>query len=340
MTLVKHVTATVTNCSNLKTISVSQSHESAVAVATVTCVDTDLDVGDSVTIELGYTDGYTGRVFKGYVKQKNYAIPDGLWSLVCHDAMTRAVDYFIVSSNPNAPLTYDNISAETLVKNLMALAGLNSFTADTTYFTFGVQNPVEINLVSSYDFSRMIGDLVAFNLWCDTDGKIHFENRKPYPMDGTSDQPGDKIDRPADLITDATILRLDIGFNEKDLRNRIVVYGAPNISSDDSSPTSYDPYLSNYRQILPINFYKAAVLASPLIESQDMADKTASYNLHWLNRLTYEMPMTIEGNAKIEARNCVEIDSDYSNIRGLWYIYQLEHSWSDSGYITNLVLRM
>lgn len=334
----KILAATVTNTPTPLSINVTQSHDSATAVANVICISTTLDVGDAITINLGYSTGTT-KVFQGYVKNVEKKTPDGIYSITAHDVMTRAVDYFIISPTPNAGYTYQNITAENLIASVLGMAGLAGFDFDTTYFTLGINDSFEVNLVSSYDYSRMISDLIAWMVWADKDGVIHLKNRKPYPMYGTSGQPGDTADSSLMTITDTGIFNITYGFNEKDLRNKVCIYGAENLYKEASSPTSYDPVSGSNRAILPAGYYKAMVLASPLIDSATFAQNACNYNLALYNRISYEVPITVEGNGILEARKCVTINSTKASVSGLWYIYQCEHSWTNGGFLTNLLLR-
>jgi len=104
--------------------------------------------------------------------------------------------------------------------------------------------------------------------------------------------------------------------------------------------TSLDPATSTYRQILPSGFYKATVLASPLIDDGSFAQKACNYNLALYNKLTYEVPITVEGDPDLEAKRTVTITSTKGDVSGDWYIYQLEHNWSANGYTTNLLLKI
>lgn len=342
----KKLYASITGTSSPLTVSVSQNHDSAVATAQITCIDTNLDVGDAIAIDIGYTTNH-GQVFNGYVKRVEKNTPEGLYTIVANDRLVRAVDYFIVSSTPDNPLTYNNISAENLVRSVLQEAGLSNFDMGTTYFTFGINNPVEVNLVSSYDYARMICDIIAWSFWCEQDGTIMMRNRKPHPMfheedggiPGEDQQPGWTEDSTIGTIDDTGLMSINYGWHEVDLRNKAVVYGNENISAEAHSATSYDPATGEMRQILPSGFYKAMVLSSPLIESQGFAQNACNYNLQLYNKLTYEVPATIEGEHSLEARKVITVDSASGVISGDWYIYQLEHSWSKSGYLTNMVLR-
>lgn len=334
--------ATVTNTTTPIAINVSQSHDSATAVANVVAIDTTLDVGDSITINLGYSTGTT-TVFKGYVKAREKKTPDGLYTIVAHDVLTRAVDYFIVSNDPSKGYEYKNITAHALIRDLMEMAGLSSFDFDNTYFTLGINNPFEVNLVSSYDYSRMIADLIAWMVWADRTGTVHLHNRKPHPMDGTipgeDAQPGWVEDTSIATVTDTGIFDVTYGFNEKDLRNKVVIYGAEDLYAEAKSATSWDPGTLSSRAILPGGYYKTMMLASPLIDSQSFAQDACDYNLALYNKLSYEIPITIEGNGIYEARKCITVTSTKASISGLWYIFQAEHSWSKGGYVCNLLLR-
>lgn len=339
MTVDKTLDCAVTNTTTPIDIVVNQSHDSACSIATITSINTTLDVGDAVSVELGY-DGSTSQVFSGYVKAKVLTTPDGLYTIVAHDIMTRAVDFFIVSTNPETGFTYSNITAHTLIQTVLEMAGLSSFDFDNTYFTFGIENDVEVNLVTSYDYSRMISDIIAWMVWADQSGTIKLKNRKPYPMDGLSGQPGDVADVSVGTYTDSDIFTMDYpSFNERDLRNKIVIYGANDLYADASQATSYDPATDTYRQILPSGYYKTSVLASPIIDSQSFAQDACDYNLARLNRLTYEVPITIEGDQSLEARTVLTLNSTKTGASGDWYIYQLEHIWNKSGYKTSMVLR-
>jgi len=334
----KFLAASVTGVTSPLAVVVNQSHDSATAVANVQCISTTLDIGDPITINLGYTTG-TDKVFEGYVKSKERTVPEDTYTIVAHDKLTRAVDFFIVSSNPESPFTYNNIACEDLIQEVLEMAGLTSFDFDNTYFTFGINNPVEVNLVSSYDYARMLADLIAWNVWTDRNGVTKLKNRKPYPMYGTSGQPGDVADASIITFTDDDILDVTYAFNERDLRNKVCIYGAENLYKEAKSAVSYDPATDSYRAILPSDFYKAMVLASPLIDDATFAQDACNYNLSLYNKITYECPIIVEGNGSIEARTCITVNSTKATIAGLWYCYQVEHNWSKSGYLTNILLK-
>jgi hypothetical protein len=324
--------ATVTNCTNIINVHISMSHNQPTTNATVECISSSLTIGDYATINLGYSTNHR-LLFSGYVKQIDRRTPDGIYVITLADEMIRAVDYFIVPTNPDYAISYSNITAEDLAENVMELAGLWDFVYDVTYFTFAINNPVEVKLISSYDFVRMIGDIITWSVWCDTGGTIHFENRKPYPMTGTTGQPGDVADVPISYqLTDANILDYNYSVTERNLRNRVVVWGSEGIVAEASSPSDY----------LPEGFYKSVLLSAPdLIDSQSIAEDTADYNLDLLNRLTETYQVTVIGNPLLEARKVItsNVTLFSPTVTANLYVFACEHIWDKSGYIVRLDLR-
>jgi hypothetical protein len=347
--LAANVTGVTIN--NRTSINIANSHDSAVAIASIMCTDTDLDIGDAIEIELGYSTGVT-KVFEGFVKNVDYDIPNATYSISAHDKMVRAVDFFMVSSSAEDPFTFRNKSGEDLVEWVLGMSGLVDFHLDQTYFTFAVHHDGEFNLISSYDYAKQIARILAWNIWMSVDGVVQFANRKPFPMDGSLSQPGDPPfgyndainNEPLypNAITDDDIFNIGLNTHERDLRNKIVVYGEGSLSADTSSSTSYNPLTETMQQILPAGFYKTAVLASPIITSQSFAQDACNYNLSLMNRLSVEVSIGIEGNPNLACRDCVTLDQTIldDTVNRLWYIYQLEHNWSIQGYITTGTLRI
>ena len=342
-TLAANVTGVTIN--NRTSVNISNSHDSAVSVATISCTDTTLDIGDEIEVYLGYSTGI-GKVFEGYVKNIDYDIPSARYSITAHDKMVRAVDFFMVSESAEAPFTFNNMSGEDLVEWVLGMSGLTEFNMDETYFTFAVEHDGEFNVVSSYDYAKQIARILAWNLWMSTDGVVQFANRKPFPMDGSLSQPGDPPfgvnDTSTVTLTDDDILTIGLNTHERDLRNKIVVYGEGDLSADSSSGTSYNPLTEAMEQILPIDYYKTAVLASPIITDQGFAQDACDYNLSLMNRLSVEVSVSMEGNPNLACRNCVTLNQTVldNTVNRLWYIYQLEHNWSTQGYITTGTLRI
>lgn len=328
---------------NVLSVTISESHSSPTALATIMCEDENVNIGDLLTINLGYLDNYS-QIFKGYVRQKECKFPNGLYTITLHDYMCRAIDFFIASDDPNKPFSRKNISAEDLVKDVFALAGLTNFTYEATSFTLAINVKAEVNLISVYDYCKSIADIVTWTLWADQTGKIHFENRKPYLMTGSSGQIGDTVNEyslvPNITLTDADLLEVNKAKDEANLRNKVVVYGNKDAHATASSSTSYDPEDNTTKQILPSGFYKTVVIASSLIGNTTLCQKTADYNLNLLNRLTFGLNVTAIGNPNIHARDIIKINSSTAGINSNWYVYSVEHNWGSNGYTMNLGLRL
>ena len=351
----KTLYANVTSVTNPTSIVVSSSHSSSTSTAQITAPSKTVNIGDNITIDLGYAGDYD-RVFKGYVKNISRSIPDDEYTIIAKDDMVRATDFFVVPSNPDDSYKWHNIKAETLISNVLSLAGLDGGVTTPpggSAFTFATKsgNDVEVKLVACYDFCKMISDLLAWNLWADEYGDIYFMNRKPYPMDGTSGQVGDTVDETvsgyavnaADPLDDYKSMNVIYTETDRELRNRVVVHGSPGIYAEAKSAKSWNPVTQTMEQILPATptqFYKAMALVSPIIDNQSMADNSVSYNLDLYNKLSVSAQFQVEGDHRFLAREIIKLDEAILGLSGNWYIYAAEHQWSSDGYVTNLELRL
>ncbi len=315
------LTATVTNTSNILSITVSDSHTSPTSTAQITAENTGLQVGDAVTIVMGYV-GDTFTAFTGFVKEIELKEPEMFYTISCANVMIRAVDFFIASSSPTTPFTWSNISAEDLIQEVLELSGLTSFNMENTLFTFAVHNPVEVNLTGAFDYARFLSDIIAFNLYADNNGTVQLKNRRPYPV---------PADPSVATFGNDDVLTASYDVSDRDLRNKVIVYGTGTITATASASSPY----------LPAGYYRTVVVAAPgVIDTQSMASQSAAYNLDLLNKLTYKLSLSLIGVTDIFARSCVTVNLPELNISSeKFYVYAMEHNWSRTGYITNLELR-
>lgn len=315
------LSATITNCSNIISVSVQDSHTSPTSTAQITVGSTSLDIGDSVTVVLGYV-GDTFTAFTGFVKEIEVKEPEKYYVITAANVMIRAVDYFIASDSPDHPYTWSNISAEDLIEQVLRLSGLTNFSMSATSFTFAVHNPVEVNLTSAFDYARFLADIIAFNLYADNAGTVHLINRRPYPVGG---------DVSVESFDATNILNSSYAVNDRDLRNKVIVYGSGSIKATASAVSPY----------LPAGYYRTVVVAAPgVIDTQSMASQSATYNLALLNKLTYRLSLSVIGTTGLFARTCVDVDLPNEGISSeQFYVYSIEHQWSKDGFITNLDLR-
>jgi hypothetical protein len=126
------------------------------------------------------------------------------------------------------------------------------------------------------------------------------------------------------------IIDFNYNISEKELRNRVVVYGTTGVFVDARASSPY----------LPEGFYKTTVVGSTAIDSQNMAEDAASYNLAMLNRLTRRISTRIIGDADLSARNVILVNESRTGINENCYIYSCNHTWSSDGFITSLELRI
>lgn len=315
------LSATVTNTSNVISISVSDSHIAPTSMAVITAEGTTLDIGDAITIVLGYT-GDTFTALTGFVKNIEHKEPERFYTITAANVMSRAVDFFIASSDPDDPFSRQNITAEDLIQDLLELSGLTSFDMDATSFTFAINNPVEVNLVGCFDYCKFLADIIAHILYADNAGVVHLVNRRPYPVGGdTSVITFDK-----DNVLDGVYHKSDYN-----IRNKVIVYGSGEIHAEESEGSPY----------LPAGFFRTVVVAAPgVIDSQSMAEQSAEYNLELLNRLTQKVTLTTLGITGLEPRTVCTVDLPGIGLNNEeYYIYSVEHNWSKAGYITSLELR-
>ena len=64
----KEMRISATGCSSIMSSNVTQSHDSSTSIATVNCKNASIDVGDYLSISMGFVGGTYDRVFRGLVK--------------------------------------------------------------------------------------------------------------------------------------------------------------------------------------------------------------------------------------------------------------------------------
>lgn len=314
--------ATCTNTTNIISVSYSDSHVAPTSTVTVVAESTTLDIGDSVSVYIGYV-GDNFKVLTGYVKNIEHSEPEEKYTITMANVMTRAIDFFIASNDPENPFSRQNITAEDLIQDLLELSGLSSFSMESTSFTFAINYPVEVNLVGCYDYCKFLANIIAYTLYADNNGVVHLINRRPYPVGG----------EPADYtitVSGDQIIENSYEKSDHDIRNKVIVYGTAGIYAEAHASSPY----------LPGGFYRTVVVAAPgVIDSQSMADQAASYNLDLLNRLTQKVTITMVGQTNIVPRTIADVTISDLGISGKWYVYQVQHDWSKAGYTTTIELR-
>ena len=229
--MIKDLYMSATGTTGIQSIQLSTAHNAATAVAIIEATDTTLQIGDSVTVELGYTTS-NQVVFRGFVKTRDFSSNNDTVILSAQDVLVRAIDFFIASSDPELPFKRSNIQAETLVQHLLGLAGIVSYSAQPTSSTFATQHDLEINLIGCYDICKQIADILAWHIYADENSMVHFVDRKPHIVSG---------DVATTNITDNNILSSTYNKSVDELRNRVVVYGRGDIKATAQASSSYLP---------------------------------------------------------------------------------------------------
>lgn len=322
----KNLSYSITGVSagDLESCMVNEAYNSPVSNAVLEVYDTTLDLGDSITISLGY-DGSNTKVFTGYVTQIEKSVPRHVITVTCEDVLTKAVNYFIASDDPDNPLTYSNIKSEDYVKNVLAEAEITNYQANVPQtFIWATDAPAEVNLVTAWQAAKEMADMLAWHIHADRNGKVWFDDTRPYDQGSATSSYTWSETGGTDVIS------LRYTKSTQELRNRVVVYGRQGIKATASQSSPY-LYSSTY--------YKTAVIAHELIQTQSQAQRTANYNLDLYNRLTESVSLEVEGDATIEARKFgTVIGSSFTTVSGLWFIYQCRHDFGLRGYTTNMTL--
>lgn len=318
---VKQLTHNISNVTNVTAIRVREAFNAAMSQAQIECYDTTYDIGDSISFNMGF-DTDSGKIFTGYVSDIRREIPDPKVTITCEDELYKASEYFLASDNPEEPFSRNNIKTEDLVEDILNEASITNYTSNVPLeVIWGTKGTVEFNLVTAWQAAKNIADALAWHIYADRNGQVHLVERHPYV------EAGDSADFTWTTATN-NLISLGYGKSVANLRNRVVVYGLDNLSRTASAVSPY----------LPAGFYKTAVLATPIIDTGSLANKVANYNLELLNRLTETLQVRVEGDYEITPRLFADITESFTGVSGLWFIYAVEHTIDQAGYVCNVTL--
>lgn len=286
----------------------------------------NVGLNDEISIDIGY-DTQHAEIFTGFVDEIVYQRDPGTYVIEGRDVLKLAIEYWLVTTNLDNPWSRSNIAAETLVYDLLNEAGVFSYatySGDTSSYTFGTQSPAEFNLMSSWDGVNTICNIIAYNCYEKND-TVYFTRIFPTPAASrTSDE---------HIVTagaGGNLVFIEYAYNTDNLRNKIVVFGRDGIYAEASQASPH----------LPTDFYKTAIVSSELIDTQSMADDSASYNLSLYNRLTEYSRIDVIGNPYVRAYDTVEVTETETGMSSeLWFVYSASHRFSiNSGYTMGLSL--
>ena len=308
----------VTGCTSPRSANVEMSYSNITGSAVIECDSTTLSIADSIAVDLGYSDEHE-VVFRGYVKKIEYNRPDQTVRVTAADELVRAVDYFIASDDPENPFQRNNISSLNLVTDLLALAGVTNVTATepTPVFTWGTnEDGARFNLQTVSDSISSIASMTGNTIYYDVDADlVQFNTRKPYVVGGdtaldtwTTGDSGNIVSVAYEVSTDKT-------------RNVVKVYGKGNIKASASAANAY------------LIVDQTIAIAHELLDTQELADNTASVNLTLLNRLTETYTVEILGLPSLRSRQIYHITESFTGADRDIFVYQCTHQIdSESGY--------
>lgn len=310
--------------SGIKSLTLREGMSQPAVQVDIVCTSTTAQINDTCDIDFGYDTDHGAGLTGGLVKKINYNRPSHAYEITVMDKISRAVDYFMASDNPESPFQAKNRAAELLVGDLLNQAGLTLSAYDSTIFTFGTQNPIPINLVSPWTYIEHINRICGYITYALPNGNVEFRSRKPYITGG------DASEHTFTTGSSGDILGIRYWKSDEKIRNRVVVYGAPGITY---TTTGSSPYL-------PANFYKSLVVAHELIDNATSAKNTGDVNLAMFNRLTETCTLTTLGNRNVRCRDIVDVQEAFSGLSAgtLWVVFAAEHRLSREGYEMNLTL--
>lgn len=319
----KDLVATATNCTDIRSIEVTESYSQFSANAVVECNSSSLSLSDAVTIIMGYT-GDTATVFKGFAKKITRARPDNVFRIECNDVLVRAIDFFIAADDPENPFQRNNITSLNLIKDVLALAGITNVTntePGPAVLTWGTnEDGVRFNLQSVADAVKFITEMTGNLTYYDQDADlVEFKARKPYVEGGDSSS--------GTFTTGASGNIIDITYDKstEKTRNVLKVYG--------KSPLNARARADNANLVVD----QAAVIAHELLDSQSICDEVASINLEILNRLTETYTLSVEGDPSIRARQVRTLTESFVGASSLdIFLYAVQHIFTESGYVVSI----
>jgi hypothetical protein len=288
------------------------------------------DIGDTVTGKIIWSGG-EHTIFYGNVKAVTRRRPESVYEYSCQDVMARAVEYYFTPENAlDNAYTAHNISHIALAQAILSKATLTNFQNDwpaynkytqenTATFQFATgEKDVEIKIAAAWDVLSWICEITGSHIYADTTGKVHLG----LIWDEVAPS-GETIYGVFATGASGNMKSVEYTRSDENLRNKVVVYGTNSIvaSAQASSPWVVDP-----------TFYKTAIISYEFIDTQSMADVTASVNLHRMNKLTESCIIETLGDPSIDTRQVVTITDSKCGLSGNWFVTQCKHSVSKSGY--------
>jgi len=268
------------------------------------------DTWDNIILE---EEGITkGKYFIGSVEK---IAPDGTYLIAAQDNSKRLQDYFIKDT-----YLIDYFStARFWIEKFLDEVGL-SYTFTTTESGGILSNNTQLGIASAYD---TIIQLLQISGWY-----IYFD------ANGTAIIGAKEVDtKIAETIQTEEIINLTINQHDRDLRNRVVVWG-------NANPNTGAQIFADVSVITPWNYSikdkRTVVIANHNIDSYSAAYSIANLALNEFSKITHIKTVEIVGAIDVSIGDYVMIDSDY--FKGAGLVTSIGSSASSKGLSTILIL--
>jgi len=289
-----------------------------------------LGIGGEVSIVAGFADGSYTLINGGLIDTITAERPPGVYRVTGRDKLKLAIDNFIVSADldesaffnasPGEPGNYELVTPGEVIDAILAECGLEGATggAGEGWLLGTVEKGTPFQLVSAWDAIQQVCSIGAWKVWCTASGNIRFNSIFEPGGGGGSLTTGDS----------GQVLSCSHGSSDEDLRNKIVVIGAPNPDGGYYSATASaaSPYVPGG--------YKTAVVSTDLIGSDEQAEASAVANLAALNKLT-EITTAEATGIGLELYGSVSVSESFTGGGG-GMITSITHSIDDNGYRVRL----
>ena len=287
----------------------------------VECTGFSGSLNDVITMDLGYA-GSHAVIFTGRVKEITEKRSRAGWNynVRAYDELILAADFFIAADDPDSPYSIYNIASEDLVEDLLNLASITSYSSTAPGLTLATSGSYQIDRVYAIDMINKVATMAGYHVWTSANGTVNFKQLLPYP-----------VGAPSHALTvgnTGELIELARGVSEESLRNRIVAYGAAGLKSVASAVSPH----------LPAGFYKTAIIGHPIMDTQAAVDKCSSENLTIMNRLSESVQCGLVGDHTILFGQTITVTEAKTGTSGDWFVSNISHSISGSGFITQLSL--
>ena len=224
--------ATATSCTGILSIQSEESFSMLSGTCVIECESTTLTIGSAVTATIMGT-----TVFSGRVKKLERLFPEMFVRVSCNDILVQAVDYFMVSDDPEAPFQRNNISSLNLVKDLLAEAGITNVTSTepTPTFVWGTnEDGARFNLQSVADSISFIAAITGNTIYFDrAANRVEFIRRVPYV------EAGDVSSGSWITGTSGSLLEIQYSESSDRTRNVVKIYGRSPLTATRSASNAY-----------------------------------------------------------------------------------------------------